>query len=191
MKSLNHKFFLSLTLMSMGLFLTGCPKAKGPVVEPPPVEEEAAAPDTETPMDAAGSALEIGTDFSAAPGVLDSVQFSYMSAELSDLARASLKKNAAILKAVLKAQPSVKIRVEGHCDDRGTLEYNLALGERRAAAVRSYYGTLGVARTALSTISYGEERPVCTEADDDCWAQNRRGETTLKAASAVRVPLAN
>lgn len=191
MKSLNHKFFLSLTLMSMGLFLTGCPKAKGPAVEPPPVEEEAAAPDTETPMDAAGSALEIGTDFSAAPGVLDSVQFSYMSAELSDLARASLKKNAAILKAVLKAQPSVKIRVEGHCDDRGTLEYNLALGERRAAAVRSYYGTLGVARTALSTISYGEERPVCTEADDDCWAQNRRGETTLKAASAVRVPLAN
>lgn len=182
---------MSLTLGSMGFFLIGCPKAKGPSVEPPPVEEEAAAPDTETPLDAAGSALDIGTDFAAAPGVLDTVQFAYMSAELSDLARASLKKNAAILKSVLKVQPSVKIRVEGHCDDRGTLEYNLALGERRAGAVRNYYGTLGVSRAALTTISYGEERPVCTEADDDCWAQNRRGETTLKAASAVRVPLAN
>ncbi len=91
---------------------------------------------------------------------------------------------------VLKAQPSVKVRVEGHCDDRGTLEYNLALGERRATAVRGYYATLGVSKAALSTISYGEERPVCTEVDDDCWAQNRRGETTLKAATAVRVPLA-
>lgn len=190
MKSLNNNFFLSSTLGVMGFLLIGCPKAKGPAVEPPPVEEDAAATDTETPMDAAGSALDIGTDFAAAPGVLDTVQFAYMSAELSDLARASLKKNAAVLKSVLKVQPSVKVRVEGHCDDRGTLEYNLALGERRASAVRSYYGTLGVSRAALSTISYGEERPVCTEADDACWAQNRRGETTLKAAASVRVPLA-
>lgn len=190
MKSLNDKIFLSLTLTSLGFLLSGCPKAKGPAVEPPPMEEEAVAPDSETPVDAAGSALDIGTDFAAVPGVLESVSFAYMSAELSDMARASLKKNASVLKNVLKAQPSVKIRVEGHCDDRGTLEYNLALGERRATAVRGYYATLGVAKAALSTISYGEERPVCTEADDDCWAQNRRGETTLKAATAVRVPLA-
>jgi peptidoglycan-associated lipoprotein len=188
MKSLNDKTFISLALMSLGFLLSGCPKAKGPAVEPPPVEDEATAP--ETPVDATGAALDIGTDFAAVPGVLESVSFSYMSAELSDMARASLKKNAAVLKSVLKDQPSVKVRVEGHCDERGTLEYNLALGERRATAVRGYYATLGLSKAALSTISYGEERPVCTEADDDCWAQNRRGETTLKAATAVRVPLA-
>ncbi len=188
MKSLNDKTFISLALMSLGFLLSGCPKAKGPAVEPPPVEDEATAP--ETPVDATGAALDIGTDFAAVPGVLESVSFSYMSAELSDMARASLKKNAAVLKSVLKDQPSVKVRVEGHCDERGTLEYNLALGERRATAVRGYYATLGISKAALSTISYGEERPVCTEADDDCWAQNRRGETTLKAATAVRVPLA-
>jgi peptidoglycan-associated lipoprotein len=100
-----------------------------------------------------------------------------------------LKKNAAALKAVQKAATGLKVRVEGHCDDRGTLEYNMALGQRRAKAVRDYYATLGVTKSALDTISFGEERPVCTEASEECWAQNRRGETTVKASNPIVVPV--
>lgn len=190
MKIINNNLFTLLGLVLMGWGLSGCPKAKGPVSETPPVEtpaEEAAA--SEETMAPAAPMVDLGTDYATAPDFLDPVYFEYMRAELTESARAGLKKNAGILKEILKAQPSVKIRVEGHCDDRGTLEYNLALGERRAMALRGYYATLGVPKTALSTISYGEERPVCTRADEDCWSNNRRGETTLKASKAVQVPL--
>lgn len=173
--------------LAAGILLTGCPKAKGPEPETPapeaavPVAPEAAAPAVPT--------LSVGTDWAAAPGFLDAVYFEGMRAELSDNARASLKKNAAVLKTVLKASPGVKIRVEGHCDERGTLEYNLALGQSRANALQNYYASLGIPRALLSGISYGEERPVCTQSDEDCWRQNRRGETTLRAPAAVQIPL--
>ena len=69
---------------------------------------------------------------------------------------------------------STKILVEGHCDERGTNEYNLALGDRRAKAVRDYLVALGIASDRVETISYGEEKPACTEKTDECWAKNRR-----------------
>ncbi len=67
-----------------------------------------------------------------------------------------------------------KLSIEGHCDDRGTNEYNLALGDRRAKAVKDYLVSLGVPAAKLQTISYGEEKPLCTEQTEDCWAKNRR-----------------
>jgi peptidoglycan-associated lipoprotein len=70
--------------------------------------------------------------------------------------------------------PSVKLVIEGHCDERGTNEYNLALGDRRASAAKQYLVSLGVSMDRLSTVSYGEERPICTEHNESCWQRNRR-----------------
>jgi len=86
-----------------------------------------------------------------------------------------LKENAALL----MQYPKVKIQVEGHCDERGTNEYNLALGERRANSVRSYMISLGVSSDRISTISYGEERPLVSGHNEEAWAKNRRGHLVI------------
>jgi len=70
--------------------------------------------------------------------------------------------------------------VEGHCDERGTTAYNLALGERRASATRRYLIALGVSPAQLTTVSYGEERPLCTISDESCWSRNRRAHLTVQ-----------
>jgi peptidoglycan-associated lipoprotein len=75
--------------------------------------------------------------------------------------------------AYLKANPDQLVLIEGHCDERGTNEYNLALGERRAKAAMNYLVSNGIAATRITTISYGEERPLCTEKNEGCWSRNR------------------
>ena len=75
---------------------------------------------------------------------------------------------------------TVVLTVEGHADERGTREYNLALGARRAQAVRDYLVSLGVSGARIETISYGKERPMCVQSDEGCWTQNRRGVSTIK-----------
>src|SRR6266702_3219644 len=75
----------------------------------------------------------------------------------------------------LKAHPSVKVNIEGHCDERGSTEYNLGLGDRRASAVKQYLVSLGVPADRLSTVSFGKEKPFCMESVEACWQQNRRG----------------
>lgn len=107
---------------------------------------------------------------------LKTVNFDFDIYELSDAARATLQANAALL----KARKDWTVLVEGHCDDRGTIEYNLALGQKRAKAVRDYYVRLGVPENSVGTISYGEEKPVCMEETDACWLKNRRAETKVK-----------
>ena len=90
--------------------------------------------------------------------------------DLSADARATLRANA----DWLKSNPSAKVEIEGHCDERGTNEYNLALGAKRAQAAREFLSSLGIPAERLSTISYGEEIPVCQEHSEDCWRKNRR-----------------
>ena len=102
---------------------------------------------------------------------LADVLFAYDRAELSDASRAALQKNA----DWLRRWSSVRITIEGHADSRGTNEYNLALGERRAAAVRDYLIGLGIPTARLTVISKGEEDPICKEETEACWEQNRRG----------------
>jgi peptidoglycan-associated lipoprotein len=101
---------------------------------------------------------------------LKDVYFEYDRYDLSSDARSVLRANA----DWLKSNPNARVEIEGHCDDRGTNEYNLALGAKRAQSAREYLATLGVAAQRLSTISYGEEIPVCKEQDESCWRQNRR-----------------
>jgi peptidoglycan-associated lipoprotein len=101
---------------------------------------------------------------------LKDVYFDYDRYDLSADARTVLRTNA----DWLKSNPNARVEIEGHCDERGTNEYNLALGAKRAQSAREYLTTLGVAAGRLSTISYGEEIPVCREQDESCWRQNRR-----------------
>jgi peptidoglycan-associated lipoprotein len=103
-------------------------------------------------------------------GPLADIQFEYDRSILTDSARATLEKHALWLQSHREA----KVRVEGHCDERGTVDYNLALGEQRARAAREYLVSLGVAGDRLSTVSYGKERPVDSANNEAAWARNRR-----------------
>ena len=105
----------------------------------------------------------------------DRVFFGYDSAELDADAQELLQAQAAWLKQYNKSS----ITIEGHCDERGTREYNLALGERRAQAVKNYLNGLGVSMSSMSTISYGKERPAVVGSNDDAWGQNRRSVTKV------------
>ena len=102
---------------------------------------------------------------------LEDVYFSYDSIELTDAARASLQKNL----TWLKRWTSTKFMVEGHADSRGTNEYNFALADRRAAAVRDYLISLGLGADRVTIVSKGEEQPFCSEETETCWQSNRRG----------------
>jgi peptidoglycan-associated lipoprotein len=106
----------------------------------------------------------------SASSPLKDIFFDFDRYDLSSDARTTLRANA----EWLKSNPAARVEIEGHCDDRGTNEYNLALGAKRAQSAREYLSTLGVAAARLSTISYGEEIPVCREASESCWRQNRR-----------------
>jgi peptidoglycan-associated lipoprotein len=103
-------------------------------------------------------------------GPLKDIFFGFDRYDLEAEARGTLKANA----DWLKKNPAVRIEIEGHCDERGTNEYNLALGAKRAQVTKDYLVTLGIATERLSTISYGEEIPVCKEQNESCWRQNRR-----------------
>ena len=105
--------------------------------------------------------------------LLNSVYFDFDSATLSQSSRDTLASNADVL---LKKQPNLKIQIEGHCDERGSAEYNLALGERRAKSAMNYLVTLGVPASRLSTISYGKEKPADPGHDEAAWSKNRRAE---------------
>jgi peptidoglycan-associated lipoprotein len=102
---------------------------------------------------------------------LDDVFFELDKADLSDADRASLQKDA----AYLQKWSTVKILISGHADERGTAEYNLALGERRAATTRDYLVSLGIANSRMNIVSKGKEAPFCSESGESCWSQNRRG----------------
>lgn len=103
-------------------------------------------------------------------GPLHDIHFNYDSFDLDETARQTLQEDA----DWLKDHPDVRVEIEGHCDNRGTVEYNLALGAKRAAAAKSYLIALGISRDRLTTISYGEELPLCQEETESCWSRNRR-----------------
>ena len=108
---------------------------------------------------------------------LEDVFFAYDKSDLSDAARASLQKSS----DWMRKWTTTMVTVEGHADSRGTSEYNLALGERRAGAVRDYLATLGVMGSRITIVTMGEEQPVCTEDAESCWEKNRRGHFVITA----------
>ena len=179
----NKKLFLIVCLMlCLGLVATACKKRDATIV---PTGEPSAA-DTPPPAEEARPDVEVNEGFQEqkpeeAPvesdaatlnerGVLKTVYFDYDKSELTETARATLKQNA----DWLKTNAQWNVVVEGHTDERGTLEYNLALGQRRAASVRDYMGSLGVAPARVRVVSYGEERPAEPGHNEAAFAKNRR-----------------
>lgn len=113
---------------------------------------------------------------------LETIRFGYDRDELTPAAREILKRNA----AAIKANRSWEVLVEGHCDERGTIPYNLALGQKRAKAVRDYYMALGIPGGRVATLSLGKEKPECGEPSEHCWSLNRRAVNKVKASVAAK-----
>jgi peptidoglycan-associated lipoprotein len=172
--------------------VTSCGKKQPPVTAPPPppppapVAEAAPPPPPPPPAPApvpppAPTEAEIFQRMSLAElnsqKPLEDVYFEYDKSDLSDAARASLQKDS----DWMKKWTSTVVTIEGHADSRGTSEYNLSLGERRASAARDYLVTLGVPATRMNVVSMGEEQPFCTEETESCWSQNRRGHFVITA----------
>ena len=159
---------IKLAAISTALLLAACSSTKpetGPVAESGSTGSE----QTIVPGSARDFQINVG----------DRVLFDYDRADLDDSDRATLQKQA----AWLAKYPQVTLTVEGHCDERGTREYNIALGARRAQAVKEYLVSVGVNSSRLDTISYGKERPVCVESNESCYSQNRRGVSTIASGA--------
>jgi peptidoglycan-associated lipoprotein len=143
---------------------------------PPPPPPPPAAPAPATPTEDEIFAKTTLEELNKQKPLAD-VFFDYDSVVITEPSRASLQKNM----QWLKRWPSTKIKVEGHADARGTNEYNLALAERRADAVRDYLVSLGLANDRVTVVSMGEEQPSCSEETEACWQQNRRGHFVITA----------
>ena len=179
-------------LLCSALGIGACGKKTPPAVTPPP---PAAAPAPEptkpapppapapapTPPPRALTEDEIfekaTVDELNKQGILVDAFFALDSVELNQESRGAIQKNS----EYMKRRMSTKVMVEGHADSRGTNEYNLALGERRAGAVRDYLVSLGIPADRITIVSKGEEAPFCTEENDSCWQQNRRGHFVFTA----------
>ena len=163
---MRSRFVALLGLGVLALSLTGCPP-KAQIKKEPPKEE-----DTQKPVEEPSLR---GKEYKEVPD-LAAIYFDLDQSTLRGDARDTLQKNY----QALKAHGDWEVLVEGHCDERGTTEYNLGLGQRRAAAVRSYYRSLGISGARVATLSYGKEKPVCEEHNEDCWSKNRRAATKAR-----------
>jgi peptidoglycan-associated lipoprotein len=168
----------ALASLCLEFLLTACATREEPEVAveaplpPPPVQQAPQAP----PPPAAVVTVVPGSRQDFEQNVGDRVLFDYDRSDLDQQDRDVLQRQA----EWLGRYPQVTLVIEGHADERGTREYNLALGARRAASVREYLTTLGVSPARLETISYGKERPTCVESTEPCWAQNRRGVSAIR-----------
>ncbi len=174
------------------LALAACHKNKPPVVRPVPPPPPAAPPGTRAPSPpepvaeptvvppepvAEDKIASASLDDLNRNSPLQPVFFDLDSSEINSAGQAALEQNAAIL----KKYPSWAITIEGHCDERGTAEYNLALGERRAIAARTYLVSLGISADRIRTVSYGKEFPFDPGHDEAAWAKNRRAHFVITA----------
>jgi len=192
--------FLVAPLLVLALFLVGCPKrpattaASAPAPSAPaPAPTPAAPAPAETPSTPPSTATPTPTPITPAPTPtpaqpprpsefmanpnLNDIHFDFDKYNIRPGDAKVLDANA----AWLKSNQGNLVLIEGHCDERGTNEYNLALGERRAKSTMNYLVAQGVQASRITIISYGKERPVCTEHNESCWSQNRRAHFLTKA----------
>ena len=187
--------YCATAMLIVSLILSGCPKrpavmeaapapigpaVMAPATTPPPAQLSPsnaetqvtqATPPVETPMVQPAMAVQVKSPLAPVAVSLDDVFFAYDSATIRPAQQAGLNTTVRWLKTNAQAP----VRIEGNCDERGTAEYNLALGERRAVAVKEYLLAAGVPADRISTISYGKERPVAPGHDESAWQLNRRG----------------
>jgi len=186
-KNLSTLTTLALLATVAFAFSTAC-KKKAPTTAPdarPPVTAKAPSTDTQVPPppapttghDVTSDVIKMPLEELNKKGYLTDAYFDYDQADLREDARSALAADA----EWLKKYPSVQILIEGYCDERGTNAYNLALGDRRANAAKEYLVSLGIDGSRIKTVSYGEERPFCTDSNETCWQQNRRAHLVITA----------
>lgn len=166
------KLTTSLVLAGALVATAGCAKKKPDVLPPAPAENTGPAADTGDADQYGSNALN---ERFKREVTSDTVHFALDQYDIDPQARAILDSQA----QWLTANPNTRITIEGHCDERGTREYNLALGDRRANAAKNYLAARGVAASRITTISYGKERPIALGSDESSWAQNRRAVTIV------------
>jgi peptidoglycan-associated lipoprotein len=186
-------WIVTVLILCIALMMTGCPK-KSVVKEEPSVKKEEAAAKAEAERKAREQEskakeqeqFEKSLVAKKTPGIegevfesslLKDVHFDFDKYEIRPADAAILKANADLLKKYHR----VKIQIEGHCDERGTVEYNLALGERRANSTRNYLVSIGISPERISTISYGKEKPLDPGHNEEAWTKNRRAHTIITA----------
>lgn len=158
------KKYFAITAMSLILVLSfGCAKKQTVKQEEPIKQPEVSIPVATPQVEAQPAAPKIE---------FKTIYFAFDSYTLNEDGKSLLNQAGGLL----RSYPDIALRLEGHCDERGTAEYNLALGEKRANAVREYMENLGVSRSRLSTVSFGKEKPAVTGSDEESWAKNRRVE---------------
>ncbi len=166
--------FLLIVLLTLSLGGCGCfiQAHKGETPAPAPLEQKALAapPEKKQVVVPPAAAAAPSAAPAAAVAVLNPIHFDFDRYTIRPGDADILKKNA----DWFKTNANTRVRIEGNCDERGTIEYNLALGQKRADAARNYLIGLGMDAKLLDTISYGKERPICKEHNENCWAENRR-----------------
>jgi peptidoglycan-associated lipoprotein len=170
---------LLIAALFLGLIGSGCAEKKEvkPEETQPSQEQKATekgeaqkGPEKITEETAKVESKEIASKSEEVSGMFEDVFFDFDKYDISDRAKPVLKAAA----DYLIKNTGQKLLIEGHCDERGTTEYNLGLGDRRAKAAKDYLASLGIPSSRVDTISYGKEKPVCAEHSEDCWAKNRR-----------------
>jgi len=165
-----------LLVVALGFLLSGCgcfyQAVKGETTPPPPPArvEAPPAPPPPPPPPAPPARVEAPPPPPAPAVSLQDINFDFDKYNIRAQDAETLKKDY----EWFKQNPGRKARIEGHCDERGTTEYNLALGQRRADSTKTYLTNLGVDKVLLETVSYGKEKPLCKEKNEECWAKNRR-----------------
>jgi peptidoglycan-associated lipoprotein len=168
---------LLLVVVTIAFLATGCKKKKAPVIEPPTTEQGQMG--TETMTEHPPESVVPGTEGALTEITIDEITrqlqpvfFDFDKSDIREDQIAALQNNA----NVMKKNSTANVLIEGHCDERGTVEYNLALGDRRARAAKDYLVSLGISENRMSIISYGKSRPFAEGHDEDAWRLNRRAQ---------------
>jgi peptidoglycan-associated lipoprotein len=153
------------------------PPESKPLATRAPAPAPAPAPRAETPRPATMTPQERAT-LNEKLARLEDALFDYDKSAIRDDARTALAADVAVIRDILSNYPSQKLLIEGHCDERGSEEYNMALGDRRAKTSEEFLSSMGIPNSQLTVISFGKDRPVCTDKSEDCWQKNRRAHLT-------------
>jgi peptidoglycan-associated lipoprotein len=164
--------YYGLFFILTSIVLSGCPKKTEITAAPEPQKEQVTSPAAQTGKDGTsdGPGVDAKERTMAAKESLQPIYFDFNRSSVRDDAKSVMKKNA----EWLKSNPNAKIRIQGNCDERGTKEYNQALGQRRSVDAKKYLTAMGVDSGRISILSFGKEKPVCTESAESCRQKNRR-----------------
>jgi peptidoglycan-associated lipoprotein len=149
---------------------TPAPRSSGPVSTPSQPRQEAQAPRQMTQGEREALNAKLAR--------LEDALFDYNKSTIRDDARNRLRDDVGVIRDILANYPSQKLLIEGHCDERGSEEFNMALGDKRAKATEEFLSSMGIPNTQLTIVSFGKDRPICTDKSEECYQRNRRAHMT-------------